>query len=325
MAKDKNAARYDKDGVRRVMRKRDYFSDFSGQLALGLMANIVGQLNYFYTDKVGLAVGSEGIILAISKVVDAFTDVIAGNLIDHSSGGDHKYFKWIAPQIIPAAAIMVLMFTILTFITEVNSYPFDTKRMLLIEFFVIGVPTFCFALQPGKARASDRFLANIMRSSIPSALGLIVGVLFVFGVLGCFGGDQTSFAAYDNASTAAIALAAAGFACLTIISMPPNTFRLSLIAAMLGVATLALWADYYYAEMLFGDTFLNIKWTLPWQNWLWCAICAVIASVVTIVFRKLIDVIAKKHGDRIFEVFIKTTTGIKRALTPKFLRKDETR
>lgn len=220
---------------------------------------------------------------------------------------------------------MVLMFTILTFITEVNSYPFDTKRMLLIEFFVIGVPTFCFALQPGKARASDRFLANIMRSSIPSALGLIVGVLFVFGVLGCFGGDQTSFAAYDNASTAAIALAAAGFACLTIISMPPNTFRLSLIAAMLGVATLALWADYYYAEMLFGDTFLNIKWTLPWQNWLWCAICAVIASVVTIVFRKLIDVIAKKHGDKIYEVFIKTTTDIKRALTPKFLRKDETR
>ena len=112
MAKDKNAARYDKDGVRRVMRKRDYFSDFSGQLALGLMANIVGQLNYFYTDKVGLAVGSVGIILAISKVVDAFTDVIAGNLIDHSSGGDHKYFKWIAPQIIPAAAIMVLMFTV---------------------------------------------------------------------------------------------------------------------------------------------------------------------------------------------------------------------
>ena len=112
MAKDKNAARYDKDGVRRVMRKRDYFSDFSGQLALGLMANIVGQLNYFYTDKVGLAVGSVGIILAISKVVDAFTDVIAGNLIDHSSGGDHKYFKWILPQIIPAAAIVVLMFTV---------------------------------------------------------------------------------------------------------------------------------------------------------------------------------------------------------------------
>ena len=112
MAKDKNAPRYDKQGARRVMRKRDYLSDFSGQLALGLMANIVGQLNYFYTDKVGLAVGSVGIILAISKVIDAFTDVIAGNMIDHSKGGDHKYFKWILPQIVPAAAIIVLMFTV---------------------------------------------------------------------------------------------------------------------------------------------------------------------------------------------------------------------
>ena len=111
MAKDKNAPRYDKQGARRVMRKRDYLADLGGQLALGLMANLVGQLNYFYTDKVGLAVGSVGIVLAISKVIDAFTDVIAGNFIDHSKGGDHKYFRWILPQIIPAALIMVLMFT----------------------------------------------------------------------------------------------------------------------------------------------------------------------------------------------------------------------
>ena len=42
MAKDKNAPRYDKQGARRVMRKRDYLADLGGQLALGLMANLVG-------------------------------------------------------------------------------------------------------------------------------------------------------------------------------------------------------------------------------------------------------------------------------------------
>lgn len=51
-------------------------ADFGGQLALGLMSNIVGQLTYFYTDKVGLAVGSVGIVMAIAKVIDALTDVI---------------------------------------------------------------------------------------------------------------------------------------------------------------------------------------------------------------------------------------------------------
>ena len=95
MAKDKNEIRYDAAGARRMMRPGDYMSDLSGQLALGLMANLVGQMQYFYTDKVGLAVGSVGIVMAIYKFVDAFTDVIFGNFIDHSKGGNKKYFQWI--------------------------------------------------------------------------------------------------------------------------------------------------------------------------------------------------------------------------------------
>ena len=198
---------------------------------------------------------------------------------------------------------MVLMFTILTFVTKVNAYPFDTKRMLLIEFFVIGVPTFCFALQPNKARATDKFLSNIMKASIPSAIGLISGVLFIFGMLGCFSGDLTSFATYQTASTAAVGLAAAGFACLIIISMPPDWFRLGLIIGMFGVSALALWADYYYAVPLFGDTFLNIDWFLPLNNWLLIIGCTAICVVVTIAFRILIEYISKKYGNQLYSYF----------------------
>ena len=90
MKREKNAVRYDADGARKVMRKRDYLADFSGQLGLGLMANMAGQLTYFYTDKVGLAVGGVGIILMIAKIIDAFTDVIVGNMVDHSKGGNKK-------------------------------------------------------------------------------------------------------------------------------------------------------------------------------------------------------------------------------------------
>ena len=35
----------DKDGAALVMRGRDYLADFSGQLGLGIMANLVGQLH----------------------------------------------------------------------------------------------------------------------------------------------------------------------------------------------------------------------------------------------------------------------------------------
>lgn len=76
MGKKETAVRYDADGARRVMRKRDYLADFGGQFSLGLMANLVGQLTYFYTYKVGLAVGGVGIVMMIAKVLDAFTDVM---------------------------------------------------------------------------------------------------------------------------------------------------------------------------------------------------------------------------------------------------------
>ena len=84
---------YDAEGVKLTMRTRDYLADMSGQLALGIMANLVGQLQYFYTDKVGMAVGSVGVVMAIAKILDAFTDVIFGNVIDHSRGGNKKYFR----------------------------------------------------------------------------------------------------------------------------------------------------------------------------------------------------------------------------------------
>lgn len=52
MGKKKKELGFDSDGAKKVMRKRDYMADMSGQLALGLMANVVGQLTYFYTDDV---------------------------------------------------------------------------------------------------------------------------------------------------------------------------------------------------------------------------------------------------------------------------------
>ena len=42
------------------------------------MANLVGQLTYFYTDKVGMAVGGVGIAMMIAKIIDALTDVLVG-------------------------------------------------------------------------------------------------------------------------------------------------------------------------------------------------------------------------------------------------------
>lgn len=103
---------FDSSGVKKVMRKRDYLGDMSGQIGLGIMANLVGQLTYFYTDKVGLAAAGIGICILIAKIVDAFTDILAGNMIDHSKGGNKKYSKWMGRMIIPSGISIILMFTV---------------------------------------------------------------------------------------------------------------------------------------------------------------------------------------------------------------------
>lgn len=47
MGKKKQKVLYDADGARRVMRKRDYMADMGGQLAIGVITNLVTSLLTF--------------------------------------------------------------------------------------------------------------------------------------------------------------------------------------------------------------------------------------------------------------------------------------
>ena len=102
----------DKFGVQKVMRVKDYFGDATGQFALNAMSTLVGQLTYFYTDKVGMAAGAIATMFIVCKIIDAFTDLIMGNIIDHTKPGKEKYRPWLLKAGIPAGIVMVLMFTV---------------------------------------------------------------------------------------------------------------------------------------------------------------------------------------------------------------------
>ncbi|WP_026495023.1 MFS transporter [Butyrivibrio sp. WCD3002] len=108
----KKALGLDKFGVRKVMRKGDYFADSLGQFALNSIAGLVGQLTYFYTDKVGMAAGAVATVFFITKIIDAFTDIIMGNIVDHTAPGKEKYRPWILRMAIPAALVIIALFTV---------------------------------------------------------------------------------------------------------------------------------------------------------------------------------------------------------------------
>lgn len=102
----------DRDGVQKVMHIGDYWGDSLGQFALNAISSLIGQLTYFYTDKVGIAAGAVATMLLICKIVDAFTDIIMGNIVDHTKPRREKYRPWILRMAIPAAVFIVLLFMV---------------------------------------------------------------------------------------------------------------------------------------------------------------------------------------------------------------------
>ncbi len=197
MAKDRNEIRYDADGARRVMRVGDYMADFSGQLALGLMGNIVGQMTYFYTDKVGMAVGSVGIVMAIAKVIDAFTDVIFGNIVDHSKGGNRKYYQWMIRMAIPAAVIMVMMFTVPIQAGQMPAliYALITNLLLTAVIYTMIATPFSAVMVVRTNSQSERGSMGVFRAVGNYGAGMVIAIATI-PVTNMLGGTQSAWIKY---------------------------------------------------------------------------------------------------------------------------------
>ena len=193
MGNTKTADRFDSAGARRVMRKRDYLADFSGQMALGLMANLVGQLTYFYTDKVGLATMSVGVVMAISKVVDAVTDVIAGNIIDHAKGGDHKYNRWMGMLAVPAAVTVLLMFTVPIQAGQIPAviYALITNLLLSAVLYTFIATPFSAIMVVRTRSLAERGSMGLIRAVGNYGAGMIIAILTV-PVTSMLGGTQSA-------------------------------------------------------------------------------------------------------------------------------------
>ena len=89
MAKNKELG-VDKQGVQKVMKKSDYLIDGLGQVSINAIGSLTGMLTYFYTDKVGISAAVVANVLIVTKIVDAFTDLIMGKSMDN---GKSKYGK----------------------------------------------------------------------------------------------------------------------------------------------------------------------------------------------------------------------------------------
>ena len=59
-------------------------------------------------------------------------------------------------------------------------YPFSPIQFILLEMFVIGLPSFFLALQPNTNRIKGRFLSNVLKHTTPAGVCLVLSVIAMY-------------------------------------------------------------------------------------------------------------------------------------------------
>lgn len=67
---------------------------------------------FFYTDVLGINAGAVGAIILVSKLFDGISDILAGNIIDHTHTKKGSARPWLLRSVIPLAASTFLLFTV---------------------------------------------------------------------------------------------------------------------------------------------------------------------------------------------------------------------
>ena len=201
-----------------------------------------------------------------------------------------------------AIMVLTLAFAIAGFVNPAISYPISTKQLLLLEFFVIGVPSLAFAMQKGNARrVTGNFMRNVLKSALPASLALILSVAIIYplGMNGVFAAASETYVV----SVTGMALTVTGFMCLLIISLPPDKFRLIVAAVMFAVSIAAIYADYYLIGSWLDpdETFLGMVPLESGADAGWLALAAAAGTIVNIAALLAGRYIERKYGDRLDE------------------------
>ncbi len=76
--------------------------------------------------------------------------------------------------------IFTIVLSVLVLVTPNITYPLRTTNMLLLEMFVIGVPSFFLAFLPNDKPVEGKFIVNLFKNALPGALTLIINTIAIY-------------------------------------------------------------------------------------------------------------------------------------------------
>ena len=194
MGKTKKELGLDSMGIQKTMRLTDYLGDGIGQLPLNIMSSLVGQLTYFYTEKVGLAAGMVATMLLIAKIFDAFSDLAMGKIMDAGKSPKGKCRPWFSRMAVPALVSIILLFTVPK---NVGS-GLQAAYVLITNILITAIVYTAVAIPYGSLMAirtessDERGKMGIFRTAFGYIAGMIIAILLI-PITNMLGGTQSAW------------------------------------------------------------------------------------------------------------------------------------
>lgn len=211
----------DKNGIQLTMRQKDLWSYGAGVLGISVITGVIGQISYFYTDKVGMAAGLAGSALLITKIADAFTDLIMGQIVDHTKSKYGKARPWMLWMAIPAFLSVAALLCVPQGLSDTGKFIYAILSNIFASAIVctaISVPYACLLNYRTRSQV-ERTGMNIRRTICNYITGMIFNVAFI-PVTKAMGGTQAAWI------KAGLVLAAVGmlgmFLCFKVVHEEEN-------------------------------------------------------------------------------------------------------
>lgn len=171
----------DSMGIQKTMRLGDYLADSGGQFALNSISGLIGAITYFYTDKIGVAAMTAANVLLIAKIVDAFTDLIMGRIMDNGKSPKGKCRPWFLRMAIPAFVVIVALFSVPSGLSSPMLFAYLLITNVLASAVVSTAISILYnAIQCMRTPSiEERTKMGIFRSIMGYLIGMIIAIALV--------------------------------------------------------------------------------------------------------------------------------------------------
>ncbi len=154
--------------------------------------------------------------------------------------------------------LTLVLLTVLGFFKKTSgdgSFPFaNPTQLLMIELFVIGIPSTFLTIQPNKNRISGNFLWNVLQKTLPGVVAIVVAVVATYSLHYICGFEITVTKTIVVVTTTLIGLMILYLACR------PFTWKKIILFASMCLCCLFLSFEsmYMFPKILIGQTNLSL-------------------------------------------------------------------